>query len=143
MLPSKTTPSTPSPKASDRRVAPRFDIMAQANVASGGESYLMSVRNISVTGAFLEGRPKEHADLAVGVDVEVALSLTAPGMNDDEIVNIQCRGKVARIELPTAQSPGGFGISLDTASDKDKEMLEALLGRLADLPAAQRSAQLG
>jgi hypothetical protein len=143
MLPNKSTPSMPTPNASERRVAPRFDILAQANVASGGDSYLMPVRNISATGAFLEGRPKDHADLAVGVDVELALSLTEPGMNDDEIVNIQCRGKVARIELSTAHGPGGFGVTLDAASDQDKERLEELIGRLTDLPASQRSTQLG
>ena len=140
MLPSKATTSTPSPAASDRRVAPRFEIIAQANVASGGDSYLMTVRNISVNGALLEGRPQEHADLAIGVEVELALSLTSPGLNDDEIVNVQCRGKVARIEPWTAQTPGGFGVTFDPASDKDRELLEELLGRLANLPATQRSA---
>jgi hypothetical protein len=143
MLPSKSTPSTPSATASERRVAPRFEIIAQANVASGGDSYLMSVRNISLNGAFLEGRPQEHADLAVGVEVDVALSLTAPGINDDEIVNVQCHGKVARVEPWTAQSPGGFGVTFDAASDKDGKLLEELLGRLANLPPTQRSSQLG
>jgi hypothetical protein len=134
MLPSKATTSMPSPTASERRVAPRFEIIAQANVASGGDSYLMSVRNISVNGALLDGRPQEHPDLTVGVEVEIALSLTAPGINDDEIVNVQCRGKVARIEPWTAQTQGGFGVTFEVASDKDRELLADLLGRLGDLP---------
>jgi len=143
MLSSKSGSTSPSSEASERRTETRFDIFAQANVASGGETYLMSVRNISGSGAFLEGRPKEHAELAVGAEIEVALSAAAPGMQDDEVVNVQCRGKVARIELPTAGSVGGFGVTLMPASDEDGERLDQLLGRLADLPPALRSAQLG
>ena len=143
MLSNKTDQASASPNATERRGAPRFEIFAQANVASGGESYLMSVRNISAAGAFLEGHPREHADLKMGVDVEIALSASAPGMSDDEVINIQCSGKVARVELPTAHSPGGFGITLDPATAQDQAHLEDLLSRLADLPAAQRATHLG
>src|SRR5690242_89341 len=106
MLSSKSGSTGPSSASSERRTETRFDIFAQANVATGGETYLMSVRNISGSGAFLEGRPKEHAELTVGAEIEVALSAAAQGMPDDEVVNVQCRGKVARIELPTAGSVG-------------------------------------
>jgi hypothetical protein len=127
----------------DRRVAPRFDIVAQANVVSGGEVYLLTVKNISGAGAFLEGRPRDHADLVPGVEIEVAISATAPGMGDDEVINIDCRGRVARIELRTATSTGGFGVTLEPKSDADRERLEDLLGRLIDLPPAQRPASIG
>jgi hypothetical protein len=143
MLSSKSDSTGPSSNLSDRRTQTRFEIIAQANVASGGETYLMSVRNISGSGVFLEGRPKEHAELTVGVEIEIALSVTAAGMNDEEVVNIQCRGKVARIELPTATSLGGFGVTLAPASDADGERLDELIGRLADLPPQLRAAQLG
>lgn len=127
----------------DRRAAPRFEIFAQANVVSGGEVYLLTVRNISGAGAFLEGRPKEHPDLTPGVEVEVSISATAPGMGDDDVINIDCRGRVARIELRTPASPGGFGITLEPKTTEDQERLEDLLGRLIDLPPAQRPATIG
>jgi len=129
--------------ASDRRAAPRFEIFAQASVISGDEVHLLSVRNISAAGAFLEGWPREHADLALGVDIEVALSATAPGMGDDEVINIDCLGRVARVELRTAVSPGGFAISLEPRTAQDRERLEGLLSRLIELPPAQRPASLG
>jgi hypothetical protein len=129
--------------ASERRETPRFEIFAQASVASGGEMHLMSVRNISASGAFLEGHPREHADLKPGVDIELALSAAAPGMDDDDVVNIECRGKVVRLVLPTAANPGGFGINLQPATAQDQERLEDLLGRLAEIPAPQRLSQLG
>jgi hypothetical protein len=128
---------------SERRVSPRFELLAQANVISGGEVYLLSVRNISAAGVFLEGRPKEHADLVPGVEVEVSLTATAPGMGDDEVINIDCRGRVARVELRTASSAGGFGISMEPKTAADQERLEDLLARLIDLPAAQRPASIG
>ena len=128
---------------SERRAAQRFEIFAQANVASGGDVYVMSVRNISGAGAFLEGRPREHADLTPGVEVEVSLSATAPGMGDDDVINIDCRGRVARVELRTPSSPGGFGITLEPKTAEDRERLEDLLGRLIDLPPAQRPASIG
>lgn len=128
---------------SERRASQRFELLAQANVISGGEVYLLSVRNISAAGAFLEGRPKEHADLVPGVEVEISLTATAPGMGDDEVINIDCRGRVARVELRTASSPGGFGISMEPKTAADQERLEDLLARLIDLPAAQRPASVG
>src|SRR3954463_10894241 len=130
-------------QAADRRAVPRFEILAQASVVSGGEVYLLTVRNISGAGAFLEGRPKEHPDLVPGVEVEVAISATAPGMGDDEVINIDCRGRVARVALRTPARPGGFGISLEPNTAADQDRLEDLLGRLIDLPPAQRPASIG
>jgi len=127
----------------ERRAAPRFEIFAQASVASGGEVYLLSVRNISAAGAFLEARPKEHADLVPGVEIEVALAVAEPGMGDDDVINIECRGRVARVVVRTPTSPGGFGITLEPKTVEDSERLEDLLGRLIDLPSAQRPASLG
>jgi hypothetical protein len=129
--------------SSDRRAAPRFELLAQANVISGGDVHLMSVRNISAAGAFLEGRPREHADLVPGVEIEVSLSATAPGMSDDEVINIDCVGRVERVELRTATSPGGFGITFEPRTAEDRERFEDLLGRLIATPAAQRAVTLG
>src|SRR3954469_11040573 len=129
--------------ASDRRAAARFEILAQANVMSGGEVYVMSVRNISGAGAFLEGHPREHADLAPGVEIEVSLSATAPGMGDEDVINIDCRGRVARVELRTANGPGGFGITLEPKTAEDQEGPEDLPGRLTAPPPDQPPASIG
>ena len=130
-------------ETAERRAQQRFEIIAQANVVSGGDTYLLTVRNISAAGAFLEGRPRDHADLVPGVEIEVAISATAPGMGDDEVLNIDCRGRVARIELKTAAGPGGFGVTLEPKTAQDRERMEDLLARLIDLPAAERPASIG
>ena len=60
-----------------------------------------------------------------------------------DVINIDCRGRVARIELRTAAGPGGFGFTLEPKTAEDQERLEDLLGRLIDLPPAQRPATIG
>jgi hypothetical protein len=134
---------------SDRRVAPRLEIVAQARLTSRGSVHVLAVRNISASGAFLEARPREHGNLVPGVEVEVSLSATVPGVaedeliNIDEVINIECRGRVARIQFRTPTSPSGFGITLEPKTAADQERLEDLLSRLIALPANQRSISLG
>jgi hypothetical protein len=134
---------------SERRVAQRFEIVAQARVASGGGVHVMAVRNISGSGAFLEARPRDHAELVPGAKIDVSLSATLPGMakdeliDIDEVVNVDCFGRVARIQFSTPTSPAGFGITLEPKTAQDQERLEDLLSHLISLPANQRSVGLG
>ena len=118
----------------ERRLAPRYELIAQASIGSGGDAYLMPVRNISTTGAFLEGRPEEHPDLKPGVELELVLSASAPGMGDDEVINLPCKGRVARVEPSRPPRAGGFGITLEPANKQDTARLQVLLRRLAHLP---------
>jgi hypothetical protein len=134
--------------SAERRAAPRFDIAAQAKVIAGGKTHLLPVRNISASGAFLEGRPREHAELVPGAAIEATISVTVPGTGDDlinidEVINIECRGRVARLEFRTAHGAGGFGITLEPKTAGDLERLEDLLGHLISLPAAQRPVSIG
>ncbi|HMF39096.1 MAG TPA: PilZ domain-containing protein [Polyangia bacterium] len=127
----------------ERRAAPRFQVAAQAKLVSGGEAHLLAVRNISATGVFLDGRPRDHGDLVPGAEIEIVIAAAGPGKAGDELVHIACRGRVARIEFRTAFSPGGFGIVIDPKTDQDQERLEDLLGRLIALPADQRPVSIG
>jgi hypothetical protein len=102
------------PNSPERRHAPRYELIAQANVASGDEAYLLPVRNISMTGAFLEGSPAEHPDLTPGVELEVA-------------------GGGGR-ESGKAPRAGGFGIVIEPLSKEDGARLQILLGRLSHVP---------
>jgi hypothetical protein len=125
----------------ERRLAPRYELIAQASVASGGDAYLLAVRNISTTGVFLEGNPSEHPDLELGVELEIVLSASARGAKDDDVINVRCKGKVARIEVGKGPRPGGFGLTMQPATKEDAEHLQSLLGRLALPP--PRPASLG
>jgi hypothetical protein len=120
--------------ASERRHAPRYEVIAQANVGSGDEAYLMPVRNISSSGLFLEGNPAEHPELRPGADIEIVLSASAPGAADDEVANVRCRARVARVEPSRAGRLGGFGLTIEPASKDDAVRMRALLGRAAHVP---------
>lgn len=120
--------------APDRRLTPRYDLIAQANIASAREAFLLPVRNISTTGAFLEANPGEYPDLKVGVELEVVLSATTPGMGDDEVLNINGKGRIVRVEPAKGSSVGGFGITLELSSAEETTCLEALIGVLSHLP---------
>jgi hypothetical protein len=125
----------------ERRLAPRYELIAQASVASGGDAYLLAVRNISTTGVFLEGQPSEHPDLKQGVEIEIVLSASAPGATDDDVINVRCRGKVARIEAAKPPRQGGFGLTMEPATAEDAARLKDLVKRLALPP--PRPASLG
>jgi hypothetical protein len=62
------------------------------------------------------------------------LSASAPGMSDDEVINIQCRGRIARVEPARPPRAGGFGLTLEPATKEDGVRLQSLVGRLAHLP---------
>jgi hypothetical protein len=122
------------PTSADRRHAARYELIAQANVVSGDEAYLLPVRNLSMTGAFLEGSPAEHPDLKPGVELEVTVSASDAAMGDEDVINVRCKGRVARVEPARLPSVGGFGITMEPATKEDAERLHALLGRLTPAP---------
>lgn len=118
----------------ERRRAPRYELVAQASIASGDEAFLLPVRNISTTGAFLEGSPADYPDLRQGVALEVTLSASDPSMSDEDVVNVRRKASVARVEPARAPRAGGFGLTLAPASPEDAVRLQTLVGHLAHLP---------
>lgn len=112
-------------------------------MVSGGEAHVLAVRNISASGVFLDGRPRDHADLVPGAEIEIVIGAATPGQTNDQLIHIHCRGRVARIEYRTATSPGGFGIIIEPKTEQDQERLEDLLARLISMPADQRPVSIG
>ncbi|HVX97951.1 MAG TPA: PilZ domain-containing protein [Polyangia bacterium] len=118
----------------DRRHAPRYEVIAQANVGSGDEAYLMPVRNLSASGVFLEGSVTEYPELKLGSQVELVLSASSPGSADDEVESIRCSGRVVRIEPGRPPHAGGFGVTMTPATADDAARMQSFLGRLAHVP---------
>lgn len=114
----------------ERRGLPRIEVYAQANVVSGGEVHLMSVRNISTGGVYLEGTPAEYPDLRPGTQIELVLFGSEEGAGDDEDLNIRCTGRIVRVDPGFADKrPPGFGVTMEPADDDQKERLTNLLLR--------------
>jgi hypothetical protein len=120
----------------ERRLAPRYEVIAQANISSGDEATLLPVRNLSSTGAFLEGNPADHPDLKLGAELEVTLSASDPSQvdADGEVIDVRCKGRVARVEPAKATRVGGFGLTLAPATREDDARLRTLLARASHLP---------
>jgi hypothetical protein len=120
--------------APERRYAPRYELLAQAIVASGSEPYLMTVRNISATGLFLEGDPADHPQLTEGVRIDLVLSASAPGAPDADVINVRCKGCVMRIEAAHRTRVGGFGITMEPATRDDALRMQTLLAHVSHVP---------
>jgi len=115
---------------SDRRGFSRIEVYAQANVLRSDTVYLMSVRNISTGGVYLEGTPAEYPDLKPGTDIELVLFGSEEGEGAEEDLNVRCAGRVVRIDAGyPGKRPPGFGVTIDPTSDDERERLTSLLLR--------------
>ncbi len=132
----------PPPPSNNRRIAPRFDVVAQASITSENEVCVLSVRNLSSSGLFLEGDPADHPSLKLGTDVDIILSCSDPETRDEDIVNIPCRARIVRLvtrdkDIAMVQ-PAGFGATI-TPVDPDANgrlmrIIAALTSREAPRP---------
>ncbi len=130
--PTRMPPPPPAPSGRDRRAAPRYEIVAQANVTSQDDVYVLTVRNLSAGGAFLEGERGEYPGLTTGVSVDIVLSCSLAGGSDDDVINIKCNAKITRVQSSTASLRGpGFGVAMTPASAQDAERLIKVLAALA------------
>lgn len=120
--------------APERRHAPRYELIAQAAIGSGQEAYLMTVRNISATGVFLEGDPAEHPQLTEGMSLDLVLSASPLGAADQDVISVRCKGRVVRIEGARHARVGGFGLTMEPATKDDAVRLQALLGHVSHVP---------
>lgn len=91
----------------------------------------MEVRNISVTGIFLEGPPAEYPDLTPGVELNLAIFTNQDGAGDDDPeANVACHAQIVRVDPgEPGRRPPGFGVSIDPVDDENRERLMQLLSR--------------
>lgn len=107
-------------------------------MTSRGDVHVLTVRNLSASGVFLEGDPLHLPDLKPGADLDLVLSCSDP-VRPDDIVNIRFQAQIARVDFgdPPAR-PAGFGATIkpvdDVAAERLQSLLEALRGAAAPLP---------
>jgi hypothetical protein len=113
---------------SNRR-SPRIEVYAQAQVR-GSDVYIIAVRNVSAGGVYLEGTPQEYPDLKPGTEFNLVIFGLEEGMGDDPDFNINCRGRVIRIDQGYADKrPPGFGCTIDPVDQDNRDRLNNLLVR--------------
>jgi hypothetical protein len=114
---------------SPNRRSPRIEVFAQAQVR-GSDIHIVSIRNVSSGGAYLEGTPADYPELKPGVAFNLVIFGSEEGMGDDPDFNISCRAKVIRVDagFPDKRPPG-FGCTIDPIDQDHRDRLTNLLLR--------------
>lgn len=117
------------PKGVNGRRTPRIEVYAQAE-AQGAEIRIMSVRNVSAGGVYLEGTPEEYPEMGPGVELDLMLFGSEEGQGDDPDFNVQCRARIIRVdEGYPGKRPPGFGATLEPVDQDNRDRLAGLLAR--------------
>lgn len=113
-------------KEPDNRAHPRFDLLAQVQVTRHSEVYIMSTRNVSRGGIFIQGDPQEYPELKVGTQVELVIfNPDDPGQDDVTLTAMVVR----RDRVSGREARAGFGLQFLNVG-KVADTLERLLGAL-------------
>jgi hypothetical protein len=113
----------------NERKSPRIEVFAQAEIR-GSEVQIMSVRNVSAGGVYLEGTPEEYPELKAGVEIDLVIFGAEEGRGEEEDFNILCKAKVIRIDPGfEGKRPPGFGVTIDPVDQDHRERLTNLLLR--------------
>jgi hypothetical protein len=114
---------------SPSRRSPRIEVFAQAQVR-GSDTHIVSIRNVSSGGCYLEGTLADYPELKPGVDFNLVIFGSEEGMGDDPDFNISCRAKVIRVDagFPDKRPPG-FGCTIDPIDQDHRDRLTNLLLR--------------
>ncbi len=117
------------PQGPSNRKSQRIEVYAQAEIR-GKDIIILSVRNLSAGGVYLEGTPEEYPDLRPGTEIDLLLFGSEAGQGDDPEFNIQCKARVIRIDpgFP-GKRPPGFGCTIDPVDQDQREKLTHLLVR--------------
>lgn len=115
------------PCSVERRAHPRFELLAQVQVARESEVHIMSADRISRGGVFVKGEPSQYPDLQVGTRVEVVVfDADNPGQED-----LALQAQVVRVESGEASAyQPGFGLKFGQLSGFDVGVLDGFLERL-------------
>lgn len=104
----------------ERRIYPRFDVMAQIHLYRGRVDLVMEVINLSAGGALVDmGTLDRPAKLDVGTTVSVGLT------NPETLELVELKAKVVRLEVDDHGSR--FAVSFESPTASAREAVQRLL----------------
>jgi hypothetical protein len=109
-------------RSQERRRHPRYELLAQVQVAHDQEVYILSTQNLSRGGVFLIANPRECPDLSVGVEVDLVIFVAEESEN--EVQEVRLRATIVRVNRTPAE---GFGLQFDEIDPEGAERLEGLI----------------
>ncbi len=102
----------------ERRGQPRYDIIAQIRVKRGHVNYLMDVRNISYSGAFISSdRLKDLPWFREGAELEMHLFTT------EDLHNVRVSATIVRIVGDGKGPRPGFGVQFEKLNEQQLQDL--------------------
>ena len=100
--------------------------MAQVRVKRGGVTHILDVKNISLSGVFVNaGEGKDRARLRVGQELELDL------FHVDELENISVGARVVRVVEDLDPELTGFGIQFLEMDGEARDKMGILVDRAA------------
>lgn len=106
----------------ERREHDRYELLAQVRVKRGKINYLLEVRNVSASGAFiaiddLRAMPWFRVDQELDMDIFAV----------EELDNLRIRGRVVRVVEPGGSSPAGVGVQFGPMDEATRAILNQLV----------------
>jgi hypothetical protein len=117
----------PPPPQIENRTHPRVDLFAQVQVTRDSEVHVMSARNISRGGIFIQGEPAEIPDLRPGVEVEIVIFVGDDLGLADGLADVRLGARVVRVEERGRADVPGFGLQFIAIERTQGQMLERLI----------------
>ena len=113
--------------ANERRRFPRYEIIAQVTVRTGGENYLMDVGNISCSGLFISTESLANGPLfREGQELEMDLFTT------EYLENIKVTGRIVRFKYGSDGRIEGLGVEFTRATAQGNDALLRLVNMAAE-----------
>jgi hypothetical protein len=114
----------------DARLGAQIELYAQAQARGCSDVRIMSVRNISTGGVFLEGSPEQYPELKPGAAMELVIFGFEDGGDDEPQFNIECRAEVVRVDArATSRRSQGFVVNVNPVDQANRDRLTALVLR--------------
>lgn len=89
----------------ERRVEPRYELMALISVRQADATFILKIRDISRSGVFVETESQPFLEsLQIGSTVEMNL------FQSGDLKNTRLEGLVVRVIPVRDQTPGGFAV---------------------------------
>lgn len=116
------------PLPPNRREHPRVELVATVEVAAGSEVMLLTAKNLSAGGVFLEGRPADYPALRRGTAVNMTIAMEAtetprPGAPPPPPLVARVHGKIVRA------ADDGFGVVLVDVTAAELHKVHALIAK--------------
>jgi hypothetical protein len=113
--------------ANENRKHARVDLLAQVQISSESEVLIMSTKNISRGGIFIQGDPLDFPELGQNILVELVIFAA----NDLSVDDVRLMAQVVRVEASnTTGTPPGFGLQFVQVDQQQAQCLDTLLSVL-------------